>query len=247
MMMAENATDGKLERLLGAATDLFDYVRQAAQEGKAIHEVEEGIWRRMLQLGHEAVGQFLEYQGNGDLGETLTMPDGRDVKRLEELHPRGYQSIFGEFQLQRAVYGTREGQIIEFVPLDARLQLPESAFSYVLQDWAQALGVEHAFARTAEVLCMILGLNLPVDSLERMNRKMSESVADFRASLPAPARKDEGAILVATADNKGVPMRRGADRLPAGARRKKGEKANKKSSSGIQVGRGSRSRWPQWK
>ena len=53
---------------------------------------------------------------------------------------------------------------------------------------------------------MILGLNLPVDSLERMNRKMSESVADFRASLPAPARKDEGAILVATADNKGVPM-----------------------------------------
>jgi hypothetical protein len=33
---------------------------------------------------------------------------------------------------------------------------------------------------------------------------------------------------VATADNKGVPLRRPADQLPAGARRKKGEKANKK-------------------
>ena len=50
MMMAQNATDGKLERLLGAATDLFDYVRQAAEDGKAIHGVEEGIWHRMLRV-----------------------------------------------------------------------------------------------------------------------------------------------------------------------------------------------------
>jgi hypothetical protein len=103
--------------------------------------------------------------------------------------------------------------------------LPENEFSYVLQDWAQALGVEHAFARTAEVLCMILGLNLPVDSLERMNRKMSESVAEFRASRPAPSAKDEGAILVVTADNKGVPMRRSAEQLLAGilAKGRKGQ------------------------
>jgi hypothetical protein len=233
MMMTENTTDGKLARLLSAATDLFDFVQRSAEKGMAIHEVEEGIWQRMLQMGHDALGQFLERQGDGDLGEMLTMPNGREAKRLEQPHARCYQSIFGEFQLSRTVYGTREGQEIEFIPLDARLQLPENEFSYVLQDWAQALGVEHAFARTAEVLCMILGLNLPVHSLERMNRKMSESVADFRASRPAPAAKDEGAILVATADNKGVPMRREADQLPAGARRKKGEKANKKQMAAV--------------
>ncbi len=83
----------------------------------------------MLQMGHEALDQFLECQGDGDLGETLTMPDGHEAKRLEQPPWRCYQSIFGEFQVQRAVYGTREGQIIEFVPLDARLQLPESEFS----------------------------------------------------------------------------------------------------------------------
>ena len=134
MMMAENATDGKLEKLLGAAADLFDFVQRLAEEGKAIHEVEEGIWRRMLQMGHEALGQFLERQGDGDLGATLTMPNGQEVTRLEQPHPRCYQSIFGEFQFLRVVYGTREGQEIEFVPLDARLQLPESEYSYVLQD-----------------------------------------------------------------------------------------------------------------
>ena len=30
-------------------------------------------------MGHEAVGQFLEYQGDGDLGETLNMPDDATV------------------------------------------------------------------------------------------------------------------------------------------------------------------------
>ncbi len=233
MMMAEKAADGKLERLVDAASDLFGYAQRAAEQGKAIHEVEEGIWQRVLQMGHEALAQFLGRQGTGDLGETLAMPDGHEVQRLEESHQRGYQSIFGEFQLQRVVYGTREGQKIEWVPLDVRLQLPESEFSYVLQDWAQALDVEHAFARTAEVLRMILGLNLSVDSLEQMNRKMSESVAGFRESRPAPAAKDEGEMLVVTADNKGVPMRRPADQLPAGCRRKKGEKANQKQMAAV--------------
>lgn len=60
MMMAENTTDGKLERLLNAATDLFDFVQRSAEKGMAIHEAEEGIWQRMLQMGHDALGQFLE-------------------------------------------------------------------------------------------------------------------------------------------------------------------------------------------
>ena len=50
--------------------------------------------------------------------------------------------------LERAGIGSlSEGQKIEFVPLDTRLELPESEFSYVLQDWAQSLDVDHAFAR----------------------------------------------------------------------------------------------------
>jgi len=71
-----------------AATDLFDFVQRSAEDGVAIHAVEEGIWQRMLQLGHEALGQFLERQGDGDLGETLTMPDGHEVARLEQPHTR---------------------------------------------------------------------------------------------------------------------------------------------------------------
>jgi len=57
---------------------------------------------------------------------------------------------------------------------------------------------------------------------------MAESVSDFRDTLKKPPVKEEGEILVATADGKGIPMRRPADQRPVGARRKKGEKANKK-------------------
>ena len=227
-MMAQNLTEGKLKGYEDAAQDLFDYARQAATEGTPIHAVERGIWQRVLQMGRHALGEFLACQGDGDVGGKLTMPDGHEVKRLEERHPRCYQSIFGQFPLLRAVYGSREGQKIEYIPLDARLQLPEGEFSYVLQDWAQALGVEYAFGRTAETLQMILGLKMPVDSLERINRKMAKAVEGFRQSLPAPAEKDEAELLVVTADAKGVPMRRGADQTPAGCRRTKGQKANKK-------------------
>jgi len=228
MIMAEVAAFDNLEELTEMAKDLTTFVREAVVEGTAAHEVEKGVWQRVLAMGRQATGQFFQMQGDGDVGETIDMPDGEKLRRLPDPHQRTYRSIFGPFTISRYVYGTREGQSIDFVPLDARLGLPESEFSYVLQDWAGTLCVEHAFGRTAETLDTILGLSTVVDSLERMSRKMAESVAGFRDSLKKPPAQEEGEILVTTADGKGIPMRRPADQRPVGARRKKGEKANKK-------------------
>jgi hypothetical protein len=233
MIMAEMAAFDNIKELTAMADDLATFVRQAAVEGMAAHEAEKGVWQRVLAMGRQATGRFFRMQGEGDVGETMEMPDGKELKRLPEPHRRTYHSIFGPFTLSRYVYGSREGQRIDFVPLDARLELPESEYSYVLQDWAGTLCVEHAFGRTAETLRAILGLSLAVDSLERMSRKMAESVEGFRTSLEKPPAKEEGEILVATADGKGVPMRRPADQRPVGARRKKGEKANKKQMATI--------------
>jgi hypothetical protein len=233
MILAEMAAFDNLNELTAMAGDLAIFVQQAAVAGTPAHEVEKGVWQRVLAMGRQATGHFLRMQGNGDVGDTVQMPDGREVRRLPEPHRRTYHSIFGPFTLWRYVYGTREGQRIDFVPLDARLELPESEYSYVLQDWAGALCVEHAFGRTAQTLQAILGLSLPVDSLERISRKMGESVAGFRDSLGKPPAKEEGQILVVTADGKGIPMRRPADQRPVGARRKKGEKANKKQMATI--------------
>jgi len=236
-MVTQSSTDRKRElverELVELVMELSQYVNDASRQAKPVHEVEKDIWQRVRAMGHEALRGFIAGQGHGDVGETFTMPDGQELKRLESTHRRSYQSIFGEYVLDRVVYGSREGQKIEFVPLDHRLQLPESEFSYVLQDWNQALGVEHSFAGVDETIQMILGLNQSVDSLERMNRQMAADVEGFRLSRQAPPAEEEGQIVVVSMDNKGIPMRRPAETRPEGSHRKKGEKANKKQMATV--------------
>lgn len=232
-LVACDKISDNLSELVEMGGDLAGFVQRAVLAGTPVHEVEEGVWQRLLAMGRQATGLFLRMQGDGDVGATVEMPDGSKLRRLPEPHARTYHSIFGPFTIERFVYGTREGQRIEFVPLDARLGLPEGEYSYLLQDWAGALSVEHAFGRTAETLRKILGIGLSVDGLEGMSRRMGESVEGFRASLEKPPAEEEGEILVVTADGKGIPMRRPADQRPVGARRKKGEKANKKQMATI--------------
>ena len=227
-MMAHQAEADKAQTLYPLVDEVLAFVRQAAAEGLPAHEVERALWTRVLALGRQALGLFFHLQGSGDLGDALELPDSRTVRRLEPHHDREYRSVFGDFTLHRTVYGSREGQKIEFAPLDARLQLPASDYSYLLQQWDQALGCEFAFARVGATLFDVLGLKQSVDSLERLNRQTAEQAAPFRASRPLPEAAEEGAVMVAQADGKGVVMRRPADQPKIHGHRTKGQKANQK-------------------
>jgi hypothetical protein len=171
--------------------------------------------------------QFFTTLGSGDVGETLSLADGQQAQRLAKLHARRYVSIFGEFLLQRTAYGSREGQAITCVPLDNRLQLPESVFSYLLQDWDQSLCAEQAFGQVNQTIARILGLKQSVDSLEHMNEQMAEQVESYRENRAMLQPEEEGELLVISADGKGIVMRRTAE-SPAPAHRSKGEKASQK-------------------
>ena len=150
--------------------------------------------------------------GPGDVGETATLGDGRTVRHLSELHHRPYQSPFGDFDLKRFVYGTREGQEIELVPLDERLALPAGKFSYLLQEWDQSEVMEASFGQTSQIVKRILGLKQHVDSLEQMNRHLAEQVESYHASQAVPPPESEASLVVQTIDHKGVPIRHPADR-----------------------------------
>jgi hypothetical protein len=227
-MIAQNPAADNLEILRAHVDQLFDLVRSAARNGTPAHRVELSIWLILLALGRSAFGQFLDLLGSGDLGPTVELPDASTATRLPELHSRRYVSIFGLFQLLRTVYGSREGQKIDFVPLDNRLELPESDFSYLLQDWDQSLCVEQAFAQVKGTIARILGLNQSVDSLERMNADMAEPVASFRDNQPAPEPATEAEIVVSQADGKGIVLRRPPEAPAPKAHRTKGQKASLK-------------------
>jgi hypothetical protein len=210
---------------------MLAFVRQAADDGLRIDSVERDLMRQLLALGYTLLCSFVASQGDGDVGPEVTTPEGDTARRLPEHHDRRYVSIFGELTIPRVVYGTREGQKIEWVPLDERLGLPEGDFSYVLEDWGQRLCLKESFAEAGQSLEMLLGLRLGTRALEQMNRTVAGYAPSFQASLQPPPACDEGPLMVVTADGKGVPMRRpeAEEESPKPHhRRGKGEKANKK-------------------
>ncbi len=214
-----------LQRQLG---QLLAFVGTALHDREPLHTIERGIWTRLLQLGYQLVAQIFEQCGSGDLGASVVLPDGREVHRLPDFHERRYVSIFGAFRLRRTVYGSREGQQIVLVPLDNRLQLPASAFSYVLQDWDQALCAEEAFGQVNATMARMLGLKQSVDSLEHMNQDMAQQATPFRLGRPLPPAAEEGKLFVVSADGKGVVVRRSPEDAAPPPYRTKGDKASQK-------------------
>jgi hypothetical protein len=223
----------KNELIQKIVPEVVELLAFALQEGMPAHKVEENLWDVLLRAGNRAMQALFDSHGSGDLGPSLTLPNGDEVKRLEKLHPRQYVSIFGRFDLQRVAYGTRESQAIAFVPLDNRLQLPESDFSYLLQDWDQELAVEQAFSKVNQTIERMLRLKQHTDSLENMNRQMAQDTATFRESLPAPPAAEEGQILVVTADGKGVVIRGQATPTLCGGERPSGSRVNGKRMAAV--------------
>ena len=226
MILTHQPDDLKCESADALFLQLKAQLLDDLQAERPLHVLELGLWRRLLQLGFALLQWVVQQLGSGDLGPTVDLPDGRTVRRLPDLYHKRYVSIFGEVHLPRTAYGTREGQKIDFVPLDNRLQLPESDFSYVLQDWDQNLCVEQAFGKAASVIGRVLDIGQHVDTLERMNNHMAEHVSDYRDNRPMPDPADEGEVMVLSADGKGVVMR--GDDKPKKAHRGKGDKASTK-------------------
>ena len=234
-MFPHSSTQCNVESALNQVLELGRWLAGAVAAGTAEHEVERHLFTRLLAVGATLLGEFLASVGPGDLGEAVTLGDGRVLRRLPEPSQRRLVTVFGPFAIPRAVYGSRFGQRIELVPTDQRLQLPDADVSYLLQDWGQQMGVEQPFGTVAGSLRTILGLKQSVDTLEHGNQQMAEAAAAFRAQQPAPDPAAEGELLVVSEDNKGVPMVRPVEAAPVGAHRTKGEKANKKQMACIGV------------
>jgi hypothetical protein len=176
-----------------------------AANDERIDRVEGQLFSELLGLGLTLLRQFVAQHGTGDDGPTLATATGT-WKRLDDLHPRRYVSIFGELTIDRTVYGTRALQKIQAVPLDAQLGLPDSDFSYLLQSWLQERCLDTNYAEAIRGLAAILRLHPSVRSVEAMTRQMAAAVPAFQAQQPLPDRSDQAELLVATADHKGVPM-----------------------------------------
>lgn len=208
---------------------------RSAQRDDAVHEVEETTWGSLLEMGREMVAAFIEEQAEELPRPEVIEYEGKRLRRLPERRVRAYVSAFGPVPFARDVYATRETQRQEVVPLDAKLGMPESDTSYLLQKWGGAQFVKCSYQESRTTLEGILGFAPSVNGLEDMAAQASAHAEDYLDRQGAVDPTTEAEILVATSDCKGVPMRKidapkkkAADDGPRRKRLKKGEKNGQK-------------------
>lgn len=222
-MFATSAIADKSDVLVSLAGDLGDFALRSAREGATLDQVERDVFGRVLAIGFAAVKLFLDAQGNGDLGPSIRVEDGRTLYRSQTIQQRPLRTIFGEHTLTSYVYAAAgRHRKIELRPIDARLNLPAGKASYLLEEFTQLFCVEKAFAVGAQQFEAVFRQRLSVDVLEDINHGMGEQAERFLDALPAPSPAEEGTILVSTSDGKGVPLvKEDAAKVPVFDRREK--------------------------
>ena len=84
---------------------LISMLEETGERRFDLGQIEESLWKGLLGLGHGLLQAFLAGRGTGDLGPAVDF-QGRTLKRLSQLHPRRYVSVFGDLAIQRTVYGS---------------------------------------------------------------------------------------------------------------------------------------------
>jgi len=216
MILASSLDLGKVDTLATLAADLTAFVHVAVQKGSSFDDFERGAFGRLLKMGRVAADLFLDAQGEGDLGESITTQAGVVLHRSDTVVERPVRSIFGEHAFAAYVYSRGPKGKIELRPIDARINLSHGKASYLLQEFSQLFCVEKAFGVGARQFETVFRQQLSVDVLEDINRALGEQADRFLDQLPTPAAAEEGALLVVTADGKGVPLvRADAQQVPA--------------------------------
>ena len=142
------------------AQSLSDTISEAARTGLALHEVEPLIHEFVFRMS-----TFIEAQGDGDLGETVTTEEGTVLSRSSTPVDRPLQTVFGLFHIRGFVYARGRKKRIELRPLDARMSLPSGHASYLFEEFAQYFCVDDAFAGGSETIERVLRQSVPVDTL----------------------------------------------------------------------------------
>lgn len=194
------------EQLNNLTQQLKATVVSAAKTGDSFDAVERTVYASVLELGRQAIELFLGLQGDGDRGPELETSQGQKIVRSPKTHSTKLRSIFGQHSFEEFTYSPGNKQAICLRTISARLSLPESRWSFLLQEFSQMLDVDQAYDQAMGNLGKLFGGKFSVDTAERINRQLGIAAGQFLADLPKPDAASEGKLLVASADCKGVPL-----------------------------------------
>ena len=210
---------------------LVSFVRENAGQLEA-HEVEKGIFKRLMPLGLAAMQVYFAERGTGDVGPGVEREDGVVLLREGKLREREYFSIFGKLDVPRTCYrAPGEGGIF---PLDEQANLPKRCYSYFVQEWMTLFAVEHPFKESAGWFDQLFDLDVVESVLIDVAKEAPQDYEAFYSQQAAPSEESEGEIMVVSVDGKGVPIIK-AEAAKLQAKLGKGEKRQKKKEALVGV------------
>lgn len=149
-----------------AFSQVLGKLQRAAARGEAVHAVEEMAWSGLIETGRQMIAAYIEQQEEDLPRPEVIEHEGKQLQRLPARRTRSYVSALGLTPFERDVYATRETQRQEVVPLDAKLGMPESDTSYLLQKWSGVRVVKESYQESQGTLREILGFAPSVNCLE---------------------------------------------------------------------------------
>lgn len=156
---------------------------------------------RLLLQGH------IDSRGGGDLGATVISIDFVTLNHKRKM-PRTLYTVFGQVKMDRVGY-SRRGHHSLF-PLDAQLNLPNSSFSYGLQQMVTRESIKGSFEESLLTIERLTGVKIGKrQALEIVKQCASDFDAFYQEqSLSVlPEEVNKVPIMVLTTDGKGIVMR----------------------------------------
>ena len=224
--MSSNSTR-MIHQLRADFEQLMGLVTSPEAHTATLDQMERSLFRQVLRLGLKLLQLFLVTRVEAELH--VPQPGvGRTPVPYHSQKPIDYFSIFGKLTFERAYFYT-PGQPGVF-PLDDALNLPERCYSDLLMESVEMLAADSAYDKGLEVMARLLGLTLPERAAETSVAEHSQLVKAFYRQKDKFPLQEEGGILVAQADGKGVPMVR-RETAEGKARRGKGDKKTRKKEA----------------
>jgi hypothetical protein len=224
--LEKSILDGELE-----IKALFQYVVSNAVDTDS-YQIEKGIREQLNKIGLAAMKAYFAVKGTGDIGDSLLMEDGTELKKESGLRERVLFSSFGKLDIPRSCY--RSNGQPGIMPLDVQANLPDRSYSYLLQEYMDILAIQSPFEKSSETLQKFLGFKIYSNRIETISQRSSSSYDQYYDAKILPEPVSEGSIVVASFDGVGVPLIK-SESANIVARKGKGEKRQKKKEAIVGV------------
>ena len=231
------AKNEQIEEIRKEVEKMIENIRQNAESGDRVDRVERQVFASLIKLGLQLVRLYFSLLAQSPACREVS---NRLLKRgwqSKGLFKGVYWSVFGKLELWRSRYFPNGGGGGE-CPLDEVAGLPEQCYSYVLEDWLDVAGAQTDYRQAAAQIERILGHSFAGMVAQRSVGRLSEEVEAYYEDRDWTALQEEGAVLCAGFDGKGVPIvsaEREGEPCSKAARLGKGQRRGTKKEATLSV------------